>query len=143
MLGREMIENKAIVRQFIEQVVNTGRLEAIGEFVAEDIIDHNSPPDGPQGIEAYRQHLAAVWETYGNFRLAIAQHIAFGGWGVPRPPATGIHQNEWLGLKPTGQQIRLTGINIDRIVGGKIAEHWGEANTLAALFQMGGKIVPR
>jgi predicted ester cyclase len=138
----EVNENKSIIRQFIEQVINTGDLEAMAKFVAEDIVDHNSPPDAPQGIEAYRQHLAAVRHTYSNFHLAVEAQIAEGDGVVTRVTATGIHQNEWLGLKPSGRQITLTGINIDRVIDDRIVEHWGEANTLGALFQMGAKIVP-
>jgi predicted ester cyclase len=114
----------------------------MAKFVAEDIIDHNLPPDAPQGIEAYRQHLAAVRHTYGDFHLVIEAQIAEDEWVVTRVTVTGIHQQEWLGLKPGGKRITLTGINLDRIVDGKIVEHWGEANTLAALFQMGAKIAP-
>jgi predicted ester cyclase len=133
-------DNKMIVRQFIEQVINTGDLAAMPHFVAEDIIDHNAPPDA-QGIEAYKQHLAAVRHTYGNFHLTVEAQIAEDDLVVTRVTATGIHQNEWFGLKPGGKQIILTGINIDRLVDGKIVEHWREANTIAAMLQMGAKVV--
>jgi steroid delta-isomerase-like uncharacterized protein len=142
MVEAKAVDNKTVVRRFIEQVINTGNLEAMAKFVAEDIIDHNLAPDAPQGLEVYREHLAAVYQTYGNFRLTIQRQIAEEDWVVTQVTATGTHQNEWLGLKPSGKQITLTGINIDRVVGGKIVEHWGEANTLGALFQMGAKIVP-
>lgn len=135
-------DNKATVRHFIEQVVNTGNLEAMDQFVAQNIVDHNNPPDAPQGIEVYKQHLAAVRQTYGNFYLTIEAQLAEGELVVTRVTARGTHQNEWFGLKPSGKLITLTGINIDRVVEGKIVEHWGEANTLAALLQMGAKIGP-
>jgi predicted ester cyclase len=42
-----------------------------------------------------------------------------------------------MGIKPTGREVRLKGINIDRVEGGRIAEHWGEADTIGMLVQMG------
>ena len=41
------------------------------------------------------------------------------------------------GSQPTGSDIQLHGINVDRIEAGLIAEHWGEADTVGMLYQMG------
>ncbi len=134
-------ENKRIVRDFIEQVVNTGNLQMMDHFIAEAIIDHNNAQGSPQGIEVYKEHLSAVFHTYKDFCLTIEDQFLDGDYVITRVTATGIHQNEWLGLKPTGTNVTLTGINIDRIIDGKIIEHWGEANTIGALLQIGAKIV--
>ncbi len=135
------LDNKGVVRQYNEQVVNESGLDAMEKFVADNVVDHNAPPYAPQGIETFRRHLAAVLHTYGDFYLTVEDEIAEGDMVVTRVTATGIHQNEWLGLKPSGKRITLTGINIDRVVSGKIVEHWGEADTISALIQMGGKVV--
>jgi hypothetical protein len=37
--------HKRVVSQYIEQVVNTGDLDAMEKFVANNIVDHNAPPD--------------------------------------------------------------------------------------------------
>jgi len=42
-----------------------------------------------------------------------------------------------MSIKPSGREVLLKGINIDRVEGGKIAEHWGEADTIGMLMQMG------
>jgi hypothetical protein len=49
------------VCDFIEQIVNTGNLQVMNRFIAEAIIDHNNAPGLPQGIEVYKEHLAAVF----------------------------------------------------------------------------------
>ncbi len=36
----------------------------------------------------------------------------------------------------------VTGINIDRLADGRIVEHWGEANTVGMLAQLGMRFVP-
>jgi hypothetical protein len=36
--------NKRLVRRFIIEVINTGNLDALSVFVADDIIDHNADP---------------------------------------------------------------------------------------------------
>lgn len=44
---------------------------------------------------------------------------------------------EWLGMKPTGRRISITGVNIDKVVDGKIVEHGGAVNTFDNLFNEG------
>jgi predicted ester cyclase len=135
------LDNERVVSQYIEQVINTGNLDAMEKFVADNVVDHYSPPDAPQGIKTFKRHLAAVLHTYGHFRLTIEDQIAEGDMVVTRVTVTGVRQNQWFGLRPSGKRITLTGINIDRVVDGKIVEHWGEADTVSAHIQMGAKIV--
>jgi len=132
--------NKLVVRRLIEEVFNTGDISAVEKFIAPDYVDHNAGPDDAQGVEGYRQHIRAVRHTYPDFHVRIEFQIAEGDLVVTRVVGEGTHQNEWLGLTPSGSRVSMTGINIDRVVDGKIVEHWGEANTISAIFQMGGKI---
>ena len=50
---------------------------------------------------------------------------------------TGTHQAVFLGVPPTGRQIRVEGTVILRITGGKIAEEWVTENLLGLLQQLG------
>jgi predicted ester cyclase len=47
------------------------------------------------------------------------------------------HRGEWIRMMPAGAVVRLKGINIDRIEDNQIVEHWGEADTVGMLIQMG------
>ena len=138
-MGR--FENKEIVRRYIEQVVNTGNLDALHEFVAQDYIDHSAQSGSSQRIEQAKRHLEDVHHVFGDFHLTIEDQIAEGDTVVTRVSATAIHQNEWSGLRPSGRRITLTGINIDKVIDGKIVEHWAEADLVSALIQMGARIV--
>jgi len=59
---------------------------------------------------------------------------------VTRWTYRGTHKSELMGIAPTGKQVTVTGICIDRIVGGKIAEEWGEMDNLGMMQQLG--VVP-
>ena len=63
--------------------------------------------------------------------------MAEGEWVAVRVTAEGTHTGEWMGIPATGKKIYLKGINLDRVVDGLIVEHYGEADTVAMLMQMG------
>ena len=52
----------------------------------------------------------------------------------------GTHKGEHMGIAPTGKEARISGIEILRIVGGKIAEEWSESDWLGFLQQLGAKM---
>jgi predicted ester cyclase len=75
--------------------------------------------------------------TLPDFTIQIEDIFAEGDHGITRVMGRGTHLGEWMGIKPTGREVRLRGINIDRVDRRRIAEHWGEADTIGMLAQMG------
>ena len=134
--------NKLLVRQFIATIMNAGQLDRLDQFVARDIIDHNAGPDQAPGIVGYQQHLIGVRTTFPDFTLTIEAQFAEGAYVITRVTGRGTHQGAWLGITPRGTAITVTGINLDCVVDGKIVEHWGEANTVGMLQQLGVRLVP-
>ena len=49
----------------------------------------------------------------------------------------GTHHGMFWGHSPTGKQMTVTGIVIDRIVDGKAVEGWMEMDTLHQMQQLG------
>jgi predicted ester cyclase len=127
-------ENKALVRRYLEEVVNTGDVDRLDEFIAPDYIDRN---DQGRGIEGAKRHVLGVRHTYPDLHVTVGQQIAEGEWVVTRVTGRGTHQGAWLGMTPTGKTVEITGVNIDRVVNGRIAEHGGVADLLGALLAMG------
>ena len=116
---------KAIVRRFIELVVNTGDLDRIPAFVA------------PSLAEATKRHVQGVRSTYPDLVVTVRSQIAEGDVVVTRVTARGTHSGEFRGIPPTHKVIAIDGVNIDRVSDGRIVEHWGAANTLEALDAIG------
>jgi predicted ester cyclase len=55
---------------------------------------------------------------------------------------TATHLGEFQGLPPTGKQISLSIMHIDRVEDGKILEHWGQGDALGLMQQLGIVFVP-
>jgi predicted ester cyclase len=127
-------ENKALVRRYLEEVVNTGDVGRITEFIAPDYIDRN---DLGRGIEGARRHVLGVRQTYPDLHVRVGQQVAEGEWVVSRVTGRGMHLGTWLGMRPTGKAVEIRGVNIDRVVNDRMVEHGGVADLLAALLEMG------
>jgi predicted ester cyclase len=128
--------NRQLVRRFYTEVVGGRDYSNLNSFVATDYLDHNAPDDG-RGPEVVRAHLEAIRMTLPDFTIQIEDIFAEGEYVITRVTGRGTHLGEWMGIEPTGREVRLKGINIDRVERGRIAEHWGEADTIGMLVQMG------
>jgi predicted ester cyclase len=130
-------KNKKIVRRYYEEIVNTGNVEGIEEFISEQYAEVHDDKRRTVGIEGAKEHIHGVRQTYADLCLSIERQIAEGEWVATCITARGTHQGSWLGIEPTGRSVAFTGVNVDRVVGGRIVEHGGAANMLGPLLEIG------
>jgi predicted ester cyclase len=130
-------KNKLLIRRYIEEVVNTGNVDDLASFISPNYIESHDPTGQSSGLEGAKKHILGVRETYPDLHVAVEQQIAEGDWVVSRITARGTHLGTWLGMKPTGKKVEITGVNIDRVVDGRIVEHGGAANLLGPLLEIG------
>lgn len=130
-------ENKLLVRRFIEEIINTGNVDDIETIISPDYVEVHEGVRHPIGIEGAKAHILGVRQTYPDLHLTIERQIAEGEWVATCITARGTHQGSWLGIKPTGKAVAYTGVNINRVVGGRIVEHGGAANLLGPLLEIG------
>ena len=134
--------NKRLVRRYYEDVVNTGEVEHIDEYVSADYVEVHDNVRHSLGIEGAKAHVLGVRETYPDLHLTIEQQIAEGEWVVTLVTMRGTHLGEWQGIKPTGKAVEMSAVNVDRVVNQRIVEHGGAANLLGPLLKIGAvKIV--
>ena len=130
-------ENRSLTRRFYEEVWNKGNLDAVADLLTSDFVDHAAPPGFPQGQEGAKQVFMMYRGAYPDFRLTLEDVIAEGDKVVARWTTQGTHQGELMGIPPTGKRATVTGIDVFRFAGGKIAEHWAQFDMLGMLQQLG------
>jgi predicted ester cyclase len=89
------------------------------------------------GISGMKQHIAEVKQTYPDFKMRIIRQYCDDDNVVSEFIAEGTHKGEWMGMKPSGKKLVISGVDIDKIADGKIIEHAGAANSFEALFEAG------
>jgi steroid delta-isomerase-like uncharacterized protein len=131
-------ENKANVRRGFE-AVNQKKLAVFDELLTPDIVVHTASTTN-QGLEAYKQVLSMYMTAFPDLHFTIEDMIADGDTVVVRYTTRGTHQGNFMGIPPTGKQVSVTGMFIDRIVNGKAVEQWINGDDLGLLQQLG--VVP-
>jgi predicted ester cyclase len=69
--------------------------------------------------------------------VQIHDTIEQGDKVVARWSATMTHTGQFLDTPPTGRDVSVNGISIQRFVGGKIVEGWDNWDQLGLLVQLG------
>jgi predicted ester cyclase len=70
-------------------------------------------------------------------RFTLEDIIAEGDKVVVRWTNHGIHVGEFMGIPPTGTSFSIAGIDIHRLTGGKMAEHWHVVDLFSQMQQLG------
>ena len=130
--------NAEIVRRYFEEVWNQGRPD---ELLDPAYVNHTpstpNPPPGPAGLKPIVATIRLGFPDL-HFRIdRIEDVVAPPTHAVARTLMTGTHRGDLLGLKPTGRQIAVNQINIERIAGGRIIEHWRVTDELTLMRQLG------
>lgn len=130
-------DNKQLVRRLIEEVINTGAVDRMADFVSPDCVETDGKVRVVSGVAGMAAHVTAVRAVWEGLTLTVDRQIAEGEWVATQVTARGIHRGAWLGIRPTGRPAVMTGVNVDRVVDGRIVEHGGAANMLDALLEIG------
>ena len=132
-----MEANKQIIKSYIENILNTGDVSNISSFISSDYTEIYQNKRYLLGIEGAKRHILGVRETYPDLYLSIERQLSDGDWVITIYTMTGTHLGNWMEIKPTGKKIKVTGVNIDKVIDGKIAEHSGAANLFESLLEIG------
>ena len=130
-------ENKAVVRRFLEEVMNNHDLEAIEEFITSSGYVFHASFGDVNGKEGFKQLAAGFITAIPDIYYTIEDLIAEFDKVVSRYTFGGTQKGEFLGISPTGKRFNVTGIGIDRIAGGKIVESWDIWDILSMMQQLG------
>jgi len=135
--------NKAIARQFGEEVFNQGNTGAIDQLTASNFIEHNDLPPGlPSGREGVKAMLTMLHGAFPDFHATIDDIVAEGDRVVVRATWDGTQKGEFLGIPASGKHFTIPVIDIMRIGDSKVMEHWSVIDRLGMIEQLGTVPVP-
>ena len=131
------MNNKEIIKYFYEVVVSENLLDELPQYISKDCVQRGGKNEIFIGIYGMEQHLVAVKNTYPDYTMEITRQFEDGDTVISEFIMRGTHKGEFIGITPTNRVIEMTGVDIDKIVNGKIVEHGGAVNTFDAFWENG------
>jgi C-1 hydroxylase len=81
--------------------------------------------------------MSRFMQAFPDLRFELHSLIAEGDLVATRFTVHATHTGEYLGMKPTGRRVSCTLMGQLRVVDGAVVEHWGVADGLHLLQQLG------
>lgn len=128
-------ENKAIARRNFERL-DQRDVDGVLEDFAPGIRIHGFAPQA-LGPEEYRHGIGAFLDAFPDSRFTVEDVVAEGEHVAVRHTFRGTHRGEFEGVPATGRRVAVSGIELLRFEGGKIAEAWLNADFLGLMQQLG------
>lgn len=129
---------KAVVRRNTEEVQGKGDFAVFEELFAPDFLDHTPQPNSTPDRDGARGLYKRLREAFPDFHAVIHWQKADGEFVTTYKTYHGTHRGTLFGIAPTGRTVQFETVDVMRVHGGKIAEHWGVANLFSLMQQLGG-----
>lgn len=109
-----------------------------------DYIAHTPESIGTVTLDsgAWGEFLGVFLEGFPDLHLEVLDTSADEHMVAQRLLFTGTHTGNFRGLPATGREVRFGGIEINRMLDGKVAEHWFQLDAVTLFEQLGLRIVP-
>ncbi len=137
-------ENKALARREVEEIFTQGKLDVAEEIYTSDFVDHDLVlPREMHGPEEMKEYVAMYRSAFPDLKVPLEDQVAEGDKVVNRWTAQGTHLGEYMGIAPTGKEVRFAGMHISHIAQeGKIAENWEVYDLMGLMRQIGAVPTP-
>jgi len=118
-------QNKAVVRNYYERVINGRDLDAVDEFFADERM-----------VEGARRGCFNYFNAFPDLHCSLEELIAEDDKVVLRSTMTGTHDGEYKGIEPTGRHVSTDAAEIFRVVDGKFVGYWCLTNVTGLMRQL-------
>lgn len=132
-------KNKVIARRFRRELWNSGDLALADQIIDRNCIVHARIPfttDFTHGPEAMKQLVRFYQLTFSDIEMKVEEIVAEGEMAAVRWSARARHTGDLFGVPATGREIHTSGIDMLRIVDGRIVEGWVSWDALSLLEQI-------
>jgi steroid delta-isomerase-like uncharacterized protein len=128
-----------MMRRWFDEIWNKGMIESVDELLAEDALmwGVGRPDQSSRGGVEFKEFYHRQRSATPDVKIALDQVIQEGDTAFARWTATMTHTGEGLGVAPTNQAIKITGMSACRVRDGKIVEAWNVWDQVGLARQLG------
>jgi predicted ester cyclase len=122
-------------RAIVEDGIGRGDESVLEAYMAPDLVEHQR--GNPSGLEGAKGIARTLHRWMSEFSLTVEDFAVSGDTVWTRNRARGINTGAVMGFGPSNAPVGVDVIDIGRFEDGKLVEHWGIADQLGLLLQVG------
>lgn len=131
-----MSSSLEVVNRFIEEFQSGGNESAAEEILAQGFVDHTPFP----GFGNTRQDVIRLFQmlraAFPDLRAEVLEQLVDGDRVATRKTFHGTHEGPFAGMGPTHRKVAIRVMDIVRISGGQIREHWNVVDVAGVMTQL-------
>jgi steroid delta-isomerase-like uncharacterized protein len=134
-----MSDNRDIIVQLYE-AFDRGDFKVVKDMLSENFVAHLVGMSATLNRDEFTEFGTEFRQAFPNGRHNFDCPISEGDRVVTCGTVTGTHLGNFQGIPATGRSVTIAVMHIDRLVNGKVVEHWGQGDQAGMMRQLG--IIP-
>lgn len=130
-------QHKTVIRRYYDDVLNRGDLAVLDEIASDHYVENDPFPGQGNGRADLKTRVSTLRDAFSPCVFTIEDVVAEGDRVAVRWNSSGRHSGAFLGMPATNRDYTIAGIDIHRLDGGRMAEHWHVVDQLSQLQQLG------
>lgn len=129
--------SNAVIEAFFQTVFNRGESNAADRYIGSTFVDHAPWPGHPPTLAGFKAGLAEMRASFSDLRVTVERTVAQDDLVVRHLKISGTQLGEFMGASASGKTLGIAAIDIMRMQGGRIVEHWGVMDEAGIARQLG------
>lgn len=128
--------NKAIARRLVDEVQVGGNFETFDALMHPDFVDHTPSPGFAPTRDGARDLHRMFRAAFPDMTAAIDFQLAEGDLVTTYKTYFATHKGTFLGIEPTERSVTFDVIDVLKVQGDVITDHWGVMNIMKLMAQI-------
>ena len=129
--------NQQRMRDFFRDVAAGGDIAAADDYMDTAAVDPAPWPGHPANRDGFKAGLSEMRTSFPDLAITVERMITEDDLVVAHTTMSGTYLGEFMGIAGSGKTFNVEAIDILRMRGGKIAEHWGVIDEAGMAEQLG------
>ncbi len=129
-------EIKSLFQQFVNGMNNKDN-SFLDRLVDPNFIDHDPAPGQAQGLQGLKDMMQMFFTGFPDIHVTVNRLVADGDTVAGAVTTEGTQGGDFMGIPKSGKQISMSEMHMMRFEDGKMVEHWGIADGMTMMQQLG------